>query len=220
MVKPMSEEDNFSYLLGSLVLVLLSSAFVEQFFEQGQLIVVSTTVMSLSISVIGLGANKHWFRSSFGVMFTILVVASIGSVFELLNLDIIALFTILTFFILASWRAAKQVLFSGVISTNQIIGSICIFLLLGLIWAFIYLLLIEIFGVAFNGIEAQNWTDNLTTVIYYSYITLTTVGYGEISPAVPMARFFAFSEAITGQFYMAIIVASLVGAKMSNHEPK
>ncbi|WP_158638068.1 ion channel [Shewanella donghaensis] len=214
----MSQEDNFSYLLGSLVLVLLSAAFVEQFFEQGQMIVVATTVMSLSISVIGLGTNKKWFRSIFGLMITTLVIASVGSVFELLNLDIVALLTVLAFLIMATWRAAKQVLFSGVISSNQIIGSICIFLLLGLIWAFIYLLLIEFFGSAFNGIEARNWTHNLSTAIYYSYITLTTVGYGEISPALPMARFFAFAEAICGQFYMAIVVASLVGAKMSQSD--
>ncbi|GIU53514.1 MULTISPECIES: potassium channel family protein [Shewanella] len=218
MGKVMSQEDNFSYLLGSLVLVLLSAALVEQFFDAGQMIVVGTTVMSLSISVIGLGQNKRWIRSSFGLMFTTLVFASIGSVFELLNLDIVALLTILSFLIAATSRAAKQVLFSGKISTNQIIGSICIFLLLGLIWAFTYLLLIEIFGAAFNGIEVQKWPDNLSTAIYYSYITLTTVGYGEISPNMPIARFFAFAEAICGQFYMAIIVASLVGAKMSQTE--
>lgn len=211
----MSQEDNFSYLLGSLILVLLSAALVEQFFDNGQMIVVGTTVMSLSISVIGLGENKRWIRSSFGLMLTTLFFASIGSVFELLNLDVLALLTILSFLVAATSRAAKQVLFSGIISSNQIIGSICIFLLLGLIWAFTYLLLIEIFGAAFNGIEVQKWTDNLSTVIYYSYITLTTVGYGEISPNMPIARFFAFSEAICGQFYMAIIVASLVGAKMS-----
>ncbi|MCL1065278.1 ion channel [Shewanella olleyana] len=214
----MSKEDNFSYLLGSLVLVLLSAALVEQFFESGQMLIVATTVMSLSISVIGLGQNKRWIRSSFGLMFTTLVLASIGSVFELLNLDIIALLTIISFLIVATSRASKQVLFSGKISSNQIVGSICIFLLLGLIWAFTYLLLIEIFGAAFNGIEAQKWTDNFSTVIYYSYITLTTVGYGEISPNMPIARFFAFSEAICGQFYMAIIVASLVGAKMSQND--
>ena len=215
MNKAMSQEDNFVYLLGSLILVLLSAALVEQFFEAGQMIIVGTTVMSLSISVIGLGENKHWIRSSFGLMITALFFASIGSVFELLNLDIVGLLTILAFLVIATWRAAAQVLFSGKISTNQIIGSICIFLLLGLIWAFIYLLLIEIFGPAFNGIEVQQWTDNFSTAIYYSYITLTTVGYGEISPNMPIARFFAFSEAICGQFYMAIIVASLVGAKMS-----
>ncbi|MCC4834853.1 ion channel [Shewanella sp. 1_MG-2023] len=218
MGTPMSQEDNFSYLLGSLVLVLLSAALVEQFFDSGQMIVVATTVMSLSISVIGLGANKKWIRSTFGLMITTLLFASIGSVFELLNLDILGLLTILSFLIAATWRAAKQVIFSGKISSNQIIGSICIFLLLGLIWAFIYLLIIEIFGVAFNGVEVKKWTDNLSLVIYYSYITLSTVGYGEITPAIPIARFFAFFEAIFGQFYMAIIVASLVGAKMSQNE--
>ena len=50
---------------------------------------------------------------------------------------------------------------------------------------------------------------------YYSFITLATVGYGDVTPATPLARTLAWMEAITGQFYLAILVAGLVGFKVA-----
>ena len=51
--------------------------------------------------------------------------------------------------------------------------------------------------------------------IYFSFVTLSTLGYGDISPASEIARSLVYLEAICGQFYIAILVASLVGAHMS-----
>jgi hypothetical protein len=45
---------------------------------------------------------------------------------------------------------------------------------------------------------------------YYSFVTLTTVGYGDINPVSPATRTLAWMEAVTGQFYLAVIVAGLV----------
>ena len=52
---------------------------------------------------------------------------------------------------------------------------------------------------------------------YYSFVTLTTVGYGDVTPISPMTRTFAWIEAITGQFYLAIIVAGLVSMLVAKH---
>ena len=51
---------------------------------------------------------------------------------------------------------------------------------------------------------------------YYSFVTLTTVGYGDVTPISPVTRTFAWIEAITGQFYLAIIVAGLVSLLITN----
>jgi len=217
MAKNLSQEDNFAYLLLSLIFLLLGSAVAEQVFHGGQILIVATTVICLSVAVIGIGRDKLWYRSGLGFFLAIAALSALGSMMETLNLDLITLLAILGFLLMSTWVAGKQVLFSGKITENQIIGSICIFLLMGLIWAIVYLINIELFGDAFNGLDAKPWTDNFTSVIYYSFITLTTVGYGEISPALPVPRALAYMEAIAGQFYLAILVASLVGAKMSQN---
>jgi voltage-gated potassium channel Kch len=50
---------------------------------------------------------------------------------------------------------------------------------------------------------------------YFSFITLATVGYGDVTPATPLTRTLAWLEAITGQFYLAVLVAGLVGFKVT-----
>ena len=104
------------------------------------------------------------------------------------------------------------------VTPNHIIGSICIYLLIGLAWATIYLLILEILPNAFNGLEEKIWLTNLFNALYFSFITLTTVGYGDISPALPVAQFFVFMESIIGSFYLAIMVASLVSIRLAQSQ--
>ena len=56
--------------------------------------------------------------------------------------------------------------------------------------------------------------------IYYSFVTLSTLGYGDIVPKVSAARMLAAVEAITGQLYLAVLVARLVGLHISQSTPK
>ena len=54
---------------------------------------------------------------------------------------------------------------------------------------------------------------------YFSFVTLTTLGYGDISPATPIAEVLVILEAVTGMFYFAIVVASLIGAAKNKRIP-
>jgi len=114
------------------------------------------------------------------------------------------------------------VLFIGIlrarkIDTNLIIGSVCIYLLIGLEWAFVYSLLEQLAPGSFQGnlaefsdaSQRQDWL--LLHFVYYSYTTLTTLGYGDIVPRTSPAQMMSSLEAITGQFYLAILVARLIG---------
>ena len=87
--------------------------------------------------------------------------------------------------------------------------------MIGLIWALLYLLLAQTIHGAFNGLEQVVWYENFADGAYYSFVTLTTLGYGDISPVTPMARFLVYMEAILGVFYMAILVASLIGVRIT-----
>ena len=108
-------------------------------------------------------------------------------------------------------------------TVNLIYGSVCVYLLIGLVWAFIFSALEILYPGSFK-FELQNpgadvlLTTNqlqLSQLLYYSYVTLTTLGYGDISPVSPPARSFATLEAIAGQFYLTILVARLVGLQIT-----
>ncbi|WP_420422025.1 potassium channel family protein [Simkania sp.] len=77
---------------------------------------------------------------------------------------------------------------------------------------------------AFQGVEAgpfqQGYLDVLTfrfeNLLYYSFVTLTTLGYGDIIPLFPGAKFLSIIEAITGQLYIATVIARLLGLYLSH----
>ena len=101
------------------------------------------------------------------------------------------------------------------ITVNMIYGSICVYLLIGVAWAYVYSALENIFPGSFHFTQQTSSLDTspvpLSLFIYYSYVTLATLGYGDIIPVTPPAQSLAVLEAITGQFYLTILVARLVG---------
>jgi len=84
-----------------------------------------------------------------------------------------------------------------------------------MIWAMLYLLIAEALPGSFNGVPQAPWLENFSTATYFSFVTITTLGYGDILPVTPLARFLVTMEAIVGVFYMAIVVASLIGVRLS-----
>jgi len=214
--KSITREDNFTYLTVALVLLLLINAVLEQFLDGvGQHYVTASLIVVLAVGVWSLRTEKRSFKIGIGLVLAVLVVSLLNLVFDKTGLSELHLIFLLLYLLLTTWLAAKQVLFSGQIDGNKIVGSICIFLLLGLIWAMAYLLLLAIDPNSFKPVTEADWYDNFSPMVYYSFVTLTTLGYGEITPNLPVARFFAYAEAITGLFYMAILVASLIGARLS-----
>jgi hypothetical protein len=101
----------------------------------------------------------------------------------------------------------------GPVTHHRIQGAVAVLLLLGLVWANAYELLYLIHPAAFNG--AIGNAPGLQTWIYYSFVTLTTMGYGDITPVHPIARSLAISEALAGQLYIAVTLARLMALHVS-----
>ncbi len=218
-MKPVSEKNNFVYLTVGIVLLLFVGAMVDQFpGAPGQHLVQAFSVINIGIGLFGFKSSRLWFLSGAGLVASVLVVVVVGITLELLELYYLHLLLLFCFYLWAIWLAMKQVLFSGTIDTNKIVGAICIYLLMGLIWAMMYLFLAQAIPGAFNGIEQVVWYHNFADVAYYSFVTLTTLGYGDISPVAPVARFLVYMEAVVGVFYMAILVASLIGVSINESQ--
>lgn len=104
-----------------------------------------------------------------------------------------------------------SVLRAGTITRHQIEGAIAAFLLIALAFAAAYEWIATHDPAAFRGADASGshqWT-------YYSLVTITTMGYGDILPVAPAARSLAVAEAVTGQMYIAILVSRLVSLSLA-----
>jgi len=129
-------------------------------------------------------------------------------------LHLIAICSYGLFFILVAVAILLYVLKDDKVTTNTINGALCFYLLLGIIWAFLFAAIETLHAESFlifgQDIAAQS--DNLfADFIYYSFATLTTLGYGDIAPLSHPSRALSTLEAVTGQMYLAVLIARLVG---------
>ncbi len=105
------------------------------------------------------------------------------------------------------------------ITQELIYGAVVVYLFLGLMWGFIYLLIETVQPGSFSLASAH--IDDLRNVFfYYSFVTLTTLGYGDITPLTNAARSYSLLEAIIGQIYLTVLVARLVGMHISQSMEK
>jgi len=127
------------------------------------------------------------------------------------------LVTFLTFAVAVILRGVFR---SGRIGADQIIGAFSGYLLAGVVWANLYVAIYLLVPNAFHVAEGLVWqlqNDDSRRLLfcYFSFLTLTTVGYGDLTPLAPMACSLAWLEAMFGQFYVAVFVGQLIGLKLT-----
>jgi hypothetical protein len=107
----------------------------------------------------------------------------------------------------------KRTLRPGPVTSYRVMGGIAGYLLIGFTWTFAYQLVLQQApsAIHFASGVTGNASRQPSHLIYFSFITLTTVGYGDAYPVHPVARSLAVAEALVGQLYLAILISSLVG---------
>lgn len=125
----------------------------------------------------------------------------------------------LLFFSFVTWAELRSVLRQREVTRETISMSISVYLLLGLCWGLVYVAIFQHQPLAFSfGASSAPPLDapNVYAIfMYFSLTTLSTIGFGDITPVSLQARYMAVAQGITGQFYLAILVARLVGIQMS-----
>jgi hypothetical protein len=110
---------------------------------------------------------------------------------------------------------AMKVFASHTVTKDRISGAIVFYILAGLVWADAYQLIMLYVPRAFAGISTLEGAVDRSTWVYFSFATLTTVGYGDIVPVAPIARSLSNLEALIGQLYPAIVLARLVSLQVA-----
>jgi hypothetical protein len=120
-------------------------------------------------------------------------------------------FTALFLFWVCALLLYDIILRSHTVTLNLIFGSVNVYLMVGLGFAFVFALIENLEPGSFTGLESFASTpDQVLQFLYFSYITMSTLGYGDISPLTPHGMTASYVEAIFGQLYLAILVARLV----------
>lgn len=127
-----------------------------------------------------------------------------------------------------TWQELRALLRQKRVTGQTISMAVSLYLLLGITWGMLYILLYQLQPGAFSfsgapmppGAGTEGDQAAFPVLIYFSLVTLATVGYGDIAPLSLQARYLSVAEGITGQFYLAILVARLVAMQMSQPAPQ
>jgi hypothetical protein len=112
----------------------------------------------------------------------------------------------------------KSFLVTGRAWEHRIAAAVAVYLLLGLIWARLYEMVALLVPGAFHIPEGESL--NPASLVYFSFVTLATLGYGDFTPVHIVARNLAVLEAITGQLYLVILISRLVSEGIANSVEK
>jgi hypothetical protein len=201
------------WLLISLIVIFIVSPFVVPYYYGPTILNVIAAIVLLSATY---AVSRRRSFLIFGLAMTMFSIAvtfwlAVAPNHWLVIISHGSLVVVIVFFVAV---ILSYVLGSGKVSGDKIYGAVCAYLLLGYAWTFAYSLVEEVLPNSFTLLGAAMPHDLVGRVMqlrYFSFVTLATVGYGDIVPHSPAARTLALLEAMLGQFYLVALVGRLVG---------
>ncbi len=189
-------------ILSCLSLLLVAPLFNVQ--QQRYIFTLIYTVIFLS-ALMTIGGRKHMVLV---VLFLILLQFT-GQILKLEFLEVSTFFFNVLFFTYVVIRLIMIIARKKEVNIIIILDAISAYLLIGLVFFLFNLVVSRFVPGAFQGL--QEITGQPDQILYYTIVTFTTLGYGDISPAIPLSRSLAMLCALTGQVYLTIVIALIVG---------
>lgn len=206
---------NFQYLLVGLLILLLFDPIISVRLEKlGDVISEASYLVVLVLGVWTLMNERRSFIVGLTLATLAILMTAVSLYFQSTTALMIDLGIMLVFYVLSLGVALRHIFVDRELTANKLMGSLCVYLLIGVGWSILYAFVYLLTPNAFSNIQGKSGE-----LLYYSFVTLTTLGYGDIVPVTPVARTLAYLEAIAGQFYLAVLVAGLVGAYVSRRLP-
>ena len=193
------------YLLASIVLVMFLGPMA---FDYGMLSLVNLEILFLIILIASIFLHKHNTKL-FKITVVSLILILINILIFDLNQSVFQYFLKLLIIGITIIELFKEILRTKIIDTHIISGAVSIYILIGVFWYLLYMFLLMI--------DPDSFTFNLPhtnklsiDMLYFSFTTLTTLGYGDITPTSYTAKMWAMTEAMVGVMFLAVMIGRLI----------
>jgi voltage-gated potassium channel len=203
-------EHRYRFLFTALLAYLILVPFVEG--EQAYFIpILFFLMLYFVLDTLDLKPRVFWLAVSTG--FTAMELHLIGNMLDLSSselhvLELVVGVLYLTFTSFCVLILTRTIFSSKVVTGDTIRGGIAVYFLAGLAGAFFYHICLLVYPDAISGTDL---TGNFASTIYFSFVTMTTLGFGDMTPQTPFLRTVVYLHAAMGQIYLAVLVARLVG---------
>jgi hypothetical protein len=216
-------QDRYVLVFGLIILTILANTFLADNFPAGRAMTLAlqTVTMLVTLSTSDAGPRMRWIS---GIVASLAVVGILAAeIFGIQGLERVAYAaTMVVLGVVTPYVIARRIASHPKITLETVSGAADIYLLIGLLFAVIFGLVGAVdAGVLhhLNGVSQVNAANaffysarpvNAADFLYYSFVTLTTVGYGDIVAAGQLGRMLSVVEALVGQLYLVTVVALLV----------
>jgi len=203
------KEHHFIWLFFALLLfILLASASTETYLLSGAMY----TFVLLAAVYSTIERKKYWVPIA--LFFPAISMTWVSRLIESDVVQIVGEIMHIAFFVYVIANVLRFIYRSKRVNANVLFAGLSLYLLLGLSWVSVYLLVEGFIPGSYVGGMIEGASRNLmvSEFLYFSFVTLTTLGYGDITPVSSVARSLAVLEAVTGVLSLAIIIARLVSA--------
>ena len=225
----LTHENRFAFLFFSLILFFLGSPLISVILGKENALwsdaIIAGLYMIFMLTAI-FTVSKSKISKIIGIAFAIPVaIMSVGQIVTETNVtDIMFQVLAISYLLYAIVLILKYIFDQQPVDANKIFASLCVYLLISLVWALFYAMIETIQPDSFIHVLEQQASVKMkfgygdtASSLYYSLVTMTTLGYGDIAPANEVARMFASMQAVIGQLYIAVLIARLVGLHASQN---
>lgn len=210
-LKENSPANHYNLLLFALIVLFIASSLI----GDGE---VGSWILSSSLLLVIVLIVKNLYLSTIAYLSFLLVALAAFGIDLVVRLkvippsqDLLAIADNLIysmFLAMAIYSFTKDLFVNKKVTSDTLRGGICIYLLIGFLWALIYSTIYNLEPQAFSPAVDSEATPDL---VYFSFTTLTTLGYGDVVPVSKLVRVLANLEAVAGLMYPAVFIARLVG---------
>lgn len=207
------QEGRFLHLLLVLLGFVLFFPFLKSYVGIRLLYIFFLTVILLA-SIYAVRTSKAQSVIGISLALPMIIFIWVGYAWPSRLLSLCTNFAILFFLAYIIVSILRFVFTTRKVTRHVIYAAVSAYILIGIAWSIVYTVL-ELFAPESFSHSPGPYADNPTLFLYFSFVTITTLGYGDILPLTPKAQALAVSEAMVGQIYMTVLIAWLVGLYVS-----
>ena len=197
----------------SLLICLVAMIIVPSFLEYSpyqDLVAFILISLTIFLSIYSIHKNKRQLYIGFTLASFVIIVNQFGLFKSEATLDFyLSFFIYLVFYAYVAYRLLKMIVLTEIVTIGVLFAAIIVYLMIGIVGAYLLMLIENASPGAIRNLEIENIT-NPSNFFYFSFITLSTLGYGDITPVTAPAKAVCMILSTTGPLYLTILVALLV----------
>jgi hypothetical protein len=230
---PVPEDKKFVYLLVVIALYPITAVLLDK--QPIIAIAVDVVFLTVAMLIVLKATQNRYFRIAIPVLTVVVLLqnaltAESGLLMVSTTLEVARTTSIFVFLMTGIVVVLSRVLDRGLITIDKVCGAISVYLLMGFAWGMLYMLLNILQPASFHLPELntagvldpslRRYDISLADFIYLSFVTLSTLGYGDITPTTIPGQTVVWMEAILGQIYLAVLIARLVSLQIMHSSPR